>query len=172
MVLARKRWLPERWAAVADGLHSYYGARLLIVGSGDEAGIVRTVQEATNTRAQAIARQWRWGVLGAVIEQADLFLGHDTGMSLLANAVGTPHVVVFGPSDPQVYGPYGRWGRYVWHPTAPSPCFFEGSAPAQCPCAGACMRRVQVEDVLDLVEELWQQRKGKWPLKPLQGRTI
>ncbi len=154
MVLERKRWLPERWAQVADELHHRYAARVLIVGSAAEAEIGRRVQELMHVPATMIARQWRWGVLAALIERAALFLGHDTGMSLLANAVGAYHVVVFGPSDPQMYGPYGANGRAVWRPTLESPCFYQGSAPAHCPCAGQCMRNVEVEDVLKEASEL------------------
>lgn len=154
MVLECKRWLPERWAAVADGLHERYGARILIVGSAAEAGLAAQVQTSMRTPAIIMAQQWRWGVLAALIERAALFMGHDTGMSLLANAVGAPHLVVFGPSDPQMYGPYGATGRAVWRPTPQSPCFYQGSAPAACPCAGQCMRNVDVQDVLAVAGEL------------------
>jgi ADP-heptose:LPS heptosyltransferase len=155
MVLERKRWLPERWAVVADTLVRTRNARILLVGSADEQEVMERVRKAMAMPVDAIAQQWRWGVLAAVIERAALFLGHDTGMSLLANAVGTPHVVVFGPSDPQIYGPYGRTGRFVWRPTAFSPCFYDGSAPANCPCMGQCMRNVEPHDVLKLVDEVW-----------------
>lgn len=155
MVLERKRWLPERWAVVADTLARTRNARILLVGSAQEQEVMERVRKAMTTPATAIAQQWRWGVLAAVIERAALFLGHDTGMSLLANAVGTPHVVIFGPSDPQIYGPYGRAGRFVWRPTASSPCFYDGSAPANCPCMGQCMRNVEPQDVLKVVDEVW-----------------
>jgi ADP-heptose:LPS heptosyltransferase len=148
MVLERKRWLPERWAAVADELHERYAAHVLIVGSAAEAEVATRVQALMRSPAVIMARQWRWGVLAALIEQCALFLGHDTGMSLLANAVGAPHLVVFGPSDPQMYGPYGSNGQAVWRPTSQSPCFYQGSAPADCACAGQCMRNVDIQDVL------------------------
>ncbi len=154
MVLARKRWLPERWAAVADALWRERGARILLVGSADESAVAALTAAAMEAPAIILARRWRWGVLAAVIERAVLFLGHDTGMSMLANAVGTPLIALFGPSDPQMYGPYGPSGRYVWRPTPPSPCFYEGAAPATCPCAGQCMRNIEPHDVLHVVDQL------------------
>ncbi len=153
MVLPRKRWLPERWAKVADTLSEKYDARILVVGSENEDDAARAVYEAMRSPATILARQWRWGELAALIERASLFLGHDTGMSLLANAVGTPQVVIFGPSDPQVYGPYGPSGVAVWAPTPSSPCFYEGTAPAVCPCAGQCMRNIEPEDVLHSAQQ-------------------
>jgi ADP-heptose:LPS heptosyltransferase len=160
MVLHRKRWLPERWALVADDLHDRFGADTLIVGSAAELDIATQVQAAMRTPATVMTRQWQWGVLAAMIEHASLFLGHDTGMSLLANAVGAPHLVVFGPSDPQMYGPYGANGRAIWRPTAESPCFYQGSAPDVCPCAGQCMRNVGVEDALNIAGELLTSKIG------------
>lgn len=158
MVLERKRWLPERWATVADSLHERYGARVLLVGSAAETEVTALVQTSMRAPATVMAQQWRWGTLAALIERADLFLGHDTGMSLLANAVGAPHLVVFGPSDPQMYGPYGANGRVLWRPTSESPCFYQGSAPAACPCAGQCMRNVEVQDVLAVAGQLIEDR--------------
>ena len=165
MLLERKRWLPERWARVVDTLHAERGARVLIVGSANEASIAAAVGATIRTQAAVMARQWRWGVLAAVIESAALFLGHDTGMSLLANAVGTPHVVVFGPSDPQMYGPYGASGRSVWRPTRQSPCFYNGTAPIVCPCAGQCMRNVEVADVLRAIESVLDMPR-RYPPRP------
>ena len=38
---------------------------------------------------------------------ARLYVGNDSGISHLAAAVGTPAVVIFGPTDPQVWAPRG-----------------------------------------------------------------
>ena len=50
----------------------------------------------------------------AVLERAHLFVGNDSGIGHLANAVGTATVTVFGPGDPERYhprGPYSLWLR-------------------------------------------------------------
>lgn len=153
MSLPRKRWFPERWAAVVDALHAH-GVRILIVGGpGDEAAVAQ-VSSAMRTEARALVRHWDWDELGALLQRSALFLGHDTGMMHLATAVETPTVAVFGPSDPQVYGPYGNLTRYVWHPTEYSPCFFAGAAVPDCPCAMQCMRNVDVFDVVAAAREM------------------
>jgi heptosyltransferase-2 len=43
--------------------------------------------------------------LAAVLEKCALFLGHDSGISHLAAAVGTRCVLLFGGTDPAVWGP-------------------------------------------------------------------
>lgn len=152
MQLPRKRWLPERWASVADALAAS-GARVLVLGGpGDEAA-VQALLGAMRQPATPLLGRRAWDELGALLERCALFAGHDTGMMHLAVAVDTPTVAVFGPSDPQIYGPYGA-GIAVWRPTPASPCFYDGEAVPNCPCAGQCMRNIAAEHVLAAAERL------------------
>lgn len=154
MTLPRKRWLPERWSIVADELIRHHGAQVLLVGAPSDQAAVTAVRQNMHESAIELVRRWDWGELGALIHQSDLFLGHDTGMMHLATAVGTPTLAVFGPSDPQIYGPYGEQAAYVWRPTYESPCFYEGIAVPDCPCAMQCMRNVEAADVLQVAQKL------------------
>ena len=51
--------------------------------------------------------------LAATIGQSRLFIGNDSGVSHLAGAMGTPSVVLFGPTDPAIWRPDGRRVRIV-----------------------------------------------------------
>lgn len=154
MALPRKRWLPERWASVADTLVDRYRARIMVLGGPGDEEAVDAVIGAMQRAATPLAQRWSWDELGALLERCALFGGHDTGMMHLSVAVGTPTVAVFGPSDPQIYGPYGEHGAAVWRPTPESPCFYNGEAVANCPCAGQCMRNVGAEPVLAAAERV------------------
>ena len=46
--------------------------------------------------------------LAAVLEKCAAFAGHDSGVTHLAAAVGTPTLALFGPTDPRVWGPRGH----------------------------------------------------------------
>ncbi len=59
-------------------------------------------------------------VAGAPLEQvktlisgASLFVGNDSGPAHIAAAFGVPPVVIFGPSDPAIWGPWGTPGEVV-----------------------------------------------------------
>jgi len=43
----------------------------------------------------------------AVMRQATLFVGNDSGLGHLASAAGIPSVTVFGPGRPERYRPWG-----------------------------------------------------------------
>ena len=42
-----------------------------------------------------------------LLSGADAFVGHDAGMTHLAAGLGLPTVALFGPTDPEVWGPLG-----------------------------------------------------------------
>jgi ADP-heptose:LPS heptosyltransferase len=65
---------------------------------------------------------------------AALFVGNDSGPAHIAAAFGVPSVVVFGPSDPAIWGPWRTVSKIIQSP--------EG------------MGRVKVADVLDAVAGL------------------
>ena len=46
--------------------------------------------------------------LGAIFETCRAFLGHDSGISHLAAAAGTRCLLLFGPTDPEVWAPPGE----------------------------------------------------------------
>ncbi|HJR76719.1 MAG TPA: glycosyltransferase family 9 protein [Nitrospiraceae bacterium] len=51
--------------------------------------------------------------LAAVIRNAVLYIGHDSGITHLAAALAVPTVACFGPTDERRWGPRGRFVRVV-----------------------------------------------------------
>jgi len=46
--------------------------------------------------------------LGQALNGCAVFVGHDTGVTHLAAAVGTPTVALFGPTNPKIWAPLGE----------------------------------------------------------------
>jgi ADP-heptose:LPS heptosyltransferase len=92
-----RRWPAARWAAVARQL-----PRPVVVtaGPGEEAlahGVAR------DAGATVFAGDLR--ALAALVAGAERVLCADTGVAHLATALGTPSVVLFGPTPPAHWGP-------------------------------------------------------------------
>ncbi len=51
--------------------------------------------------------------LAALLGRCSVYVGNDSGVSHLAAAVGSPTVALFGPTDPLVWGPVGRWVQVI-----------------------------------------------------------
>ena len=108
---ARKNWPAQRFgqiaAAIADGR-----PWLLVEGPADEASarVLERVIGAVPTRHLPLR------VLGALLAHAGAYVGNDSGVSHLAAAWGAPTVVLFGPTDPDVWSHVGTRVRVVRAP--------------------------------------------------------
>ena len=103
---ADKAWGEDRHAELARRLAKEHGLQPVVSwGPGDEERAGRLL--ALLPEAMAAPRLDLPG-LARVASQAALFVGSDTGPLHLADALGTPVVAIFGPTDPARNGPYGQ----------------------------------------------------------------
>ncbi|WP_344610210.1 glycosyltransferase family 9 protein [Dactylosporangium salmoneum] len=113
----RRRWPPERFAAVAHTLAAD-GHDVIVTGSADEAPLARRVADLAGLPPEsALAGRTGLAELAALAGHARLVISGDTGIAHLATAYGTPSVVLFGPMSPQRWGPPRRRPQHVaiWH---------------------------------------------------------
>ncbi len=83
--------------------------------------------------------------LAELARRAAVYVGNDTGPTHLAEAAGANVVMLFGPSDPIVYGPRRRDAVALTAGLWCSPCFENGRV---APCAHViCMRSISVDRV-------------------------
>jgi heptosyltransferase-2 len=92
-----KRWDTAGFVQVANWWRSAGGTALTVAGPA-EAG-------ETPMLGPAEARDWPLPDLAALLAGVALFLGHDSGISHLAAAVGAPGVVLFGPTEARRWRP-------------------------------------------------------------------
>jgi heptosyltransferase-1 len=103
---ADKAWGEDHHAELARRLEKERGLQPVVSwGPGDEERAGRLL--ALLPEAVAAPRLDLPG-LARVASRAALFVGGDTGPMHLANALGTPVIAIFGPTDPARNGPYGR----------------------------------------------------------------
>ena len=109
-----KNWPLENWIA----LFSRSGVPLKFGEVGNAFSMVVISGEADKTATEALEREWKnRGVrfaknlplpcLAAVLERS-IFIGHDSGISHLAAAAGANCVLLFGPTDPDVWAPRNK----------------------------------------------------------------
>ncbi len=120
-----RRWFPHRFAAVADALAIEDQARIVLIGGPNEVDLCRIVATFMVTEPVVAAGQTTLERLLALLEKASLLVGNDSGVMHLAAAVGTPAVVIFGPSNDRAWRPYDWSAR----PTGPDD-WLQDSSPA------------------------------------------
>ncbi|HEY8393548.1 MAG TPA: glycosyltransferase family 9 protein [Thermaerobacter sp.] len=109
-----KRWPPERFAELAERLAARFGASVVLVGGPDDVPLSAEIAR----RVRAVPLLDLTGRLplletAAVLERVDLMIGNDSGPLHMAEAVGTPVVGLFGPSDPRNFAPLDPRHRIV-----------------------------------------------------------
>ena len=110
-----RRWPADRWASLARHQRSL-GHRVVITGTGDERQLCAEVAASAGlSEASVLAGCTDLLDLFAVISGAAAVVCGDTGVAHVATAVGTPSIVLFGPTDPAHWGPPdGRCHRAIW----------------------------------------------------------
>lgn len=126
-----KLWPPERWARVLDLLQERLAARTLIVSTAAEANLVQDIRSSAARQHAAVETDRGLGYLAALLGQADVVLGSDSGPLHLAAAVGTPTVRLYGPTDPARFGPWPPGEPHVGLRalTPCSPCHYVAAPP-------------------------------------------
>jgi heptosyltransferase-3 len=142
-------WGDENWSAVLSALSAADSELgIAFIGSADE-----------RQRNEALARSWKGPILNscgrltpretaALIERAEVFLGHDTGTLHLAAAVGTRIIGIYSARNRP-----GKWfsdrssDRFFYHKP---PCFgCELEKPAECQNQLVCMTSHSREEVVE-----------------------
>lgn len=111
----KKNWPIDRWLELAGQLAGE-GARVLMVGGEADHAILAALERSLADSSVHVARDLPLPLLGAILSRAGRYIGHDSGISHLAAAVGTPATVIFGPTDPAVWAPKGPNARIVTAP--------------------------------------------------------
>ncbi len=152
-----KRYSIEAYAEVARSLAKQTGLRCL-VACGPAAG-ERSRAEAIVAAAEGAAEHApatpTLSHLSALVANAKLFIGSDSGPLHVASLAGTPVVQILGPTDSVENAPYPETSyRVVRDPVACSPCR-RGCE------AAVCMRLISPQRVVAAALELLAELRGR-----------
>jgi heptosyltransferase-2 len=144
-----KRWIPERYAAVGDGLCRHQGARIAILGGPAERPLADAVAAGMRAPARNLCGQTTTAEMVGVLSRLDVLVTGDSGPMHVAAALGVPVVAVFGPTDWRETAPRGDRHRVVREPVHCSPCKLR-----DCPIDHRCMTRISADRVVGEVRAL------------------
>jgi ADP-heptose:LPS heptosyltransferase len=149
-----KRWMPERYAAVADALVDA-GYQVLMTGAptDDQRQQLRSVEVVAKARTFSV-NTLRISELVAVIDRAGLFVGNDSGPAHIAAAVRTPAVVLFGPASSVRWRPWRAQAELVQNYFPCNPCPMYTCEAFEEP---ECIRSITVDQVMNAIERVMSQ---------------
>jgi heptosyltransferase-2 len=103
-----KNWPKEQWAGLGRRIAAEVpGAMLLLIEGEADAEPAEFLAAAWKESPHVRARLLPLPILAALLREAELFLGHDSGITHLAAAArkDLPVVALFGPTNPEVWAP-------------------------------------------------------------------
>lgn len=98
----------ENWAALMQRLVAETLAKLLVVGGEAEGEKLERLAKLLPGERIEVARSLPLAELAAQLRQCAGFIGHDSGISHLAAAVGVPTLVLWGGTIEEVWRPQGE----------------------------------------------------------------
>ena len=145
----------DRFAAAAVAIQKQTNCRWLIFGgAGDLASAEKVTTEiryaggpdgVLNLAGKTSLRQ-----LAAALKLCRLLLTNDTGPMHLAAAVGTPLIVPFGSTSPELTGPgFSQLVQIVRAPAPCAPCFRR-----ECPIDLRCLNGIETAQVVEAAQRI------------------
>lgn len=148
-----KRWLPERFAAVAELVSRRTGTKVAIVGGPAERPLAEAIAAGMRAPVRVLCGETTLPELVGVLSHLRLLVTNDSGPMHVAAALGIPLLAVFGSTDWRETAPVGEHARLVRESVECAPCLLR-----ECPIDHRCMRRVTVDTVADAALEMMEGR--------------
>jgi heptosyltransferase-3 len=150
-----KEWSADKYIQLIQRIISAYCVSIVITGSQDECERAKDLVDRCEGYAGRgrqvfnLAGKTSLGELAAVIEASQLFIGSDSAGMHIAAAVGTPTVIIFGPSAPASWAPTGNHHAIVQKGLSCVPCRQKGCDGSE---VSRCLEELDADEVWAVVE--------------------
>jgi lipopolysaccharide heptosyltransferase I len=146
---ANKRYPPAWWGMAARRLREIAGVPTWVAAARGEEGLAAAVEAAGGGAARVVPAP-DLPTLAALIRRARLMLGGDSGPTHLAHALGTPVLMLMGPTDPERHGPYAAPEHALFKRLPCSFCY------KRLPETKACLLEIPPDRVAGRAAELFR----------------
>jgi len=148
-------WLPKRWpkkyfSELISAISKRYNIKVVVTGSGKDIDLGSEIIKLSGVDAVNLCGKTSLRELAAVLAQAKAVVANDSGPMHIAVSQKTPTVAIFGPTDPNITGPYGRAPYVVLKKDVGCaiPCYDQACTDYK------CMEAVAVDDVMTAIDKL------------------
>lgn len=159
-----KKWSQEGYEDVIRDLQERYGKKIVFAGDGADQLFVRAIRCRLRGDTVDLCGKTSLGMLAGLILRSSLVVGSDSGALQIASYLGRPVVGLFGPTNPDHYGPWSPHSIAVRKNLLCSPC-----SQASCPRQNhLCMKTILPYDVLLAVKLILEGKEERFREKRYQ----
>ena len=112
----RKNWPESNWADLLQRVSNATELNLLVVGGEAEGQRLQRLAAALPPTRTRVAQSLPLDQLARALARCDVFVGHDSGISHLAAAVGLQVLILWGNSTAEVWRPLSEKVILLRHP--------------------------------------------------------
>ena len=153
-----KEWGAKNIAALADKLIAEKNSSVVLIGSEKDKDVADEILKSILYKDSIIDAVGKFSLqeLPALIERLSLFIGVDTGVIYMADALNIPVVDIAGPSDMEDQRPTGKKVTIIQKKDIECvPCSHTFSAPYECRYGHRdCIVSVSIDEVFDSAKRL------------------
>lgn len=120
-----KQWNIDNFIKIIEKLANNNFSIMLIGGKKEEIEIENYLPNLTNKRIVNCINKTTILESAAILNKCNVVVGCDTGMLHVADALGKKTITIFGPTNPQLVGPYSNNAKYVTANIACQYCYDE-----------------------------------------------
>ncbi len=156
-ISASRRWKTKNWGLtkfveLADMLARERGIRVVLLGTEEDKEDGAEFMKMTTAKPVNAIGKTNISRLVSLIKRCDVLVTGDSAPMHIAAGMGTPFVVIFGPTDPARHlVPYGRYKMFFDEKLKCAPCY-----KPMCPSKNRCMASIKAADVFKTIVELME----------------
>lgn len=152
----KKRWPLSNFLLLAESLEQENLRPAILLGPAEED--LETLLAKADDRRPPRIRPPTLTALAETLAEAGGFIGNDSAAGHLAAFMELPAAVLFGPSDPMIWMPWGPYVRAIQPQAEGSSCRDEGGR--NCDPQNDGMARIAPIEVLDAFFHVYRQKYG------------
>ncbi len=143
-----KRWDPDKFVSVAEGLSHDLSSKVLLVGDAQDQKLISEIEGQVGKGGTICAIDLPLDKLVILVKRCDLLISNDSGPMHLASALGVPTIGIFGPTSPVLgFSPSGLEDKVFWAGAECSPCSLHGEK--RCVKKSRyCMDNIKPEEII------------------------
>lgn len=154
----------EKIANLIDIILDNINADIVLIGSNHDRNTASVILDLVSKKDKTIDATGRLNLseLPALIERLSLFIGVDTGITYMADALSVPIIHLAGPIDTSEQHPIGEKVIIIQNKLPCVPCTYVFKAAYACRTnTRECVRMIKIEDIVRAAAALLEKRSGK-----------
>jgi len=148
-----RQWPVSYFHELAEGITKHFNLEIVVLGGQAEASLANELAELLPAATTHMAIGVPLELLPDLVSKSAVFIGHGSGTTHLAAALGVPTVAILsGVSRIDIWQPVGRRAVSLTGQTKCAPCGLR--LPEDCPFGVGCMSAITPTHVLEQIQTM------------------